>query len=123
MFARSVARKIAAPRVQARSINSAAHAVYNTSGKSTSKYIGVVLVACVAGEVVYHGVTDYIWESANKGVSHITYLLFPLITFFFNNIFFCIYRNFTIKLIGLSSNLKKKMKMNKHIIFPSLILI
>ncbi len=64
--------------------------------KSTINYIAYVVAGCVVLESVYGGVTDYIWDSYNYGVS--TFLHRGV---FFSNIELIIlplvYRNSTIR--------------------------
>lgn len=63
-------RTLPVARVHARQSSTVARFLYNNVWrKSNAMYITYILAGCVALEFVYGGVTDYLWNSANKGVS------------------------------------------------------
>jgi hypothetical protein len=71
-----LSRSLPASRVQARSASGVPRFLYNNVWrKSNVMYLTYILAGCVVLEAVYGGVTNYLWESANKGVSCLFCLL------------------------------------------------
>lgn len=64
-----LSRSLPASSVQARSLSVPRFLYNNVWRKSNVMYLTYVLAGCVVLEGVYGGVTNYLWESANKGVS------------------------------------------------------
>jgi len=64
-----LSRSLPASAVQARSLSVPRFLYNNVWRKSNAMYITYILAGCVVLEGVYGGVTNYLWESANKGVS------------------------------------------------------